>query len=376
MSASFFRRFTKRILIISNITVALLFLLGCYAGWFNPEYFWFFGLFTLASFYLLLVLIGFMLFWLFTRAKFMLIGLISILLAWVPMKHLVKLRLSSNFTLAKQPANIRVMSWNVEHFDILEHKKHPEVKREMINLINYYKPDIACFQEMVGSDSVPGAINYIPDFVQRLGMADYFYSYNYKIDFDGNHHFGIIIFSRYPIINKQTISYPPHDYNSIFQYIDLLKGTDTFRVFNIHLQSLKFSDRNLQYIDDPSMKSETDIENSKNLIAKLKKGFLKRQVQGNRIKEEMNKSPYPVIVCGDFNDVPNSYAYHSIGNGLKNAFAEKGSGIGRTFFGISPTLRIDNIFMDERFDVSQFIRIRKKLSDHFPLLADLYLKKE
>ena len=375
MSTSFIRRFTKRILIGTNIAIAVLFLLGCYSSWFDPTYFWFIGLLTLASFYLCLLLIGFFFFWLFTKPALMLISIISFLLAWQPMKHLVKLRLSNDFSFKKQPGQLRVMSWNVEHFDILEHKTHPEGKDEMIRLINLYNPDIACFQEMVGSDSIDKAINYIPYFLRQLNMADYFYSYNRKLDFDNNHHFGVITFSKYPIVFKKTVSYPPNDYNSIFQYIDILKENDTFRVFNLHLQSLKFSNRNLQYIDDPSIKDEQDLENSKNIISKFKKGFLKREIQSNRIKEEINKSPYPVIVCGDFNDVPNSYSYNTIGKGLNNAFAEKGTGIGRTYNGISPTLRIDNIFADTRFSITQYIRIQKKLSDHFPIIADIYLKK-
>ena len=376
MSTNFFRRFTKRLLILSNLIIALCFLLGCYGNRFDPAHFWFFGFFTLAAFYLLVLLIGFIFFWLFTKPRLVFISLISILLAWMPLKQLVKFRLSTNFTMQKQPANIRVMSWNVEHFDILEHKTHPERKQEMIDMINQYQPDIACFQEMVGSDSVPAAINYVPAFMNRLNMSDCLFSYNWKIDFDDNHHFGIILFSKYPIINKHTVSFPPHDYNSIFQYADIVKNGDTFRVFNIHLQSLKFSDNNLKYIDDPSLKDEADIENSKNIISKFKKGFLKRRVQSDRIKNEIDKSPYPVIVCGDFNDVPNSYAYHTIGNGMKNAFAEKGAGIGRTFFGISPTLRIDNIFADDRFTVEQYVRVKKKISDHFPIIADLYFKKQ
>ena len=87
----------------------------------------------------------------------------------------------------------------------------------------------------------------------------------------------------------------------------------------------------------------------------------------------MNESPYKVILCGDFNDVPNSYAYNTIGKGLKNAYAEKGTGIGRTFSSISPTLRIDNIFIDNKLMVEQFVRVKKKLSDHFPIIADIQL---
>ena len=58
---------------------------------------------------------------------------------------------------------------------------------------------------------------------------------------------------------------------------------------------------------------------------------------------------------------------------MKNVFVEKGSGLGRTFTGISPVLRIDNIFVDNKFEVQQFLRIPKKLSDHFPIIADLQL---
>ena len=98
--------------------------------------------------------------------------------------------------------------------------------------------------------------------------------------------------------------------------------------------------------------------------------------QADKVRIEIDKSPYPVIVCGDFNDVPNSYPYEKIGNGLQDAFVMKGSGIGRTFSGISPTLRIDNIFVDKLYSVHQFTRIAKKLSDHFPVIADIGLLPE
>ena len=114
-----------------------------------------------------------------------------------------------------------------------------------------------------------------------------------------------------------------------------------------------------------------DLEKSKNLLSKFKKGFLKRQLQADTVRAAIDESPYPVIVCGAFNDVPNSSPYDKIGNGLQDAFVKKGIGMGRTFSGIAPTLRIDHIFVDKRFAVEQFIRIPKKLSDHFPIIADI-----
>jgi len=376
MSKSFFRRLTKRFFIVANIIVAILFLLGCYGYLFNPKYFWPIGFLTLTAFYFLLILLAFIFFWLFIKPRRALISVIALLLAWKPINNILPLRLSHSFNKAKPTNSLRVLTWNVAQFNVLDNKKHPEVKRQMFDIIKEYQPDIACFQEMVAEDSTVTDHGHMREFLEKLKFPDYFYSYNVKEDFWGYAHFGIIIFSKYPIINKQTVSFYPNDYNSIFQYVDIVKGTDTIRVFNIHLQSLRFSRSNLKYIEEPTVENETAIIESKSIIGKFKRGFLKRQTQAERIRAEIDKSPYPAIVTGDFNDVPNSYAYHTIGKDMKNAFAEKGNGLGRTFAGISPVLRIDNIFVDDKFEVQQFLRINKKLSDHFPIVTDVQLGKK
>lgn len=370
MEKPFLRRFAKKFFIAINCVIAIFFLAGAYVKDFNPQRWWFLGLFTFILAYLIIALLFFFIFWLLKKSFWCCVSLITILAGWHAVINIFPLHFSASFTMQKKPGSIRVMSWNVEQFNILHHKDHPEIKQEMFDLINKYNPDIACFQEVVAGDKKK-SINYFPDIKKALRFVDYFYSYSIKDDFDQNHHFGRIIFSKLPIINKQTLVNYPNNYNTTFQYIDVLSGNDTIRVFNIHLQSLKFTKENRNYLDNPGLNSDSNITESKSVISKIKTGFLKRSVQANFIKDEIDHSPYPVIICGDFNDVPNSYAYETIGSGLQNAFVEKGFGIARTFSTISPTLRIDNIFADKDFTITQFTRVNKLLSDHFPIIADL-----
>jgi len=370
MKKTFLRRFTKKFFIVLNLIIGILFLLGANVKYFDPAKWWFISLLTLALPYLLLFLVLFFFFWLFVKPFWIILPVIIILISLDAVKNIFPFHLNTEFQIQKKPGEIRVMSWNVELFNILHYKDHPDKKQRIIDLINKYDPDIACFQEMVAGDNKK-AINYFPDILQSLKFTDYFYSYGVKNDFDKYHHFGIIIFSKFPIVRKQTLVNKPDSYNSTFQFVDVVRNEDTFRIFNVHLQSLKFSQENLNYLDKGTVPSEGNLAESKNIIYKIKLGVLKRASQANFIKDEMNHSPYPIIVCGDFNDVPVSYSYEKIGKGMKNAFVEKGSGISRTFSSISPTLRIDNIFTDQNFKVVDYTRIKKSYSDHFPIIADL-----
>ena len=368
-----FRKFTKKSLIVINLLLAIALIVGCNAKYFNPNKFWFVGLLTIAAPYLFICVFAFLFFWLFAKKKIALISFITTIMLWNPLGHIFKFRWRTDFAMQKQYNAIRVMSWNVEQFQILEHKKKPTLKQDMFNLINKYNPDVACFQEMVASDAYPNAINYLPTMVNSMQMKNYAYVYSNLDDFDNNHHFGRIIFSKYPIINRQTINFSTRSYENTFQYVDILKESDTVRVFNVHLQSLRFSNENRTYLDDATNPEGIDLNKSKSIIVKMKNAFIKRKIQADVIQAEISKSKYPVILCGDFNDVPNSYAYSTIGKGLQNAFAEKGSGVSRTFTGISPTLRIDNIFADKQFEVLQYTRLKDKISDHYPLITDMVI---
>jgi endonuclease/exonuclease/phosphatase family metal-dependent hydrolase len=99
-------------------------------------------------------------------------------------------------------------------------------------------------------------------------------------------------------------------------------------------------------------------------------------VQAEILHHKIEESPYPVIVCGDFNDVPSSYAYFTARGSLQDAFLKKGAGFGRTFRFISPTLRIDYILADKKFDVLQYSSFKVPFSDHYPIIADFDIGKK
>ena len=139
---------------------------------------------------------------------------------------------------------------------------------------------------------------------------------------------------------------------------------------------------NRDYEDLYKIKNQDDkgLVASRNIFRKMKYAFSQRGVQADVIRKEINRSPYKVVVCGDLNDVPNSYAYVTVRKNLDDAFLEKGSGLGKTFIsGRSkfltwlPTLRIDYIFTDPSLQVDQFRMVTRKLSDHRGLITDLKL---
>jgi endonuclease/exonuclease/phosphatase family metal-dependent hydrolase len=370
MLLTFLRKLTKRFFITANIVTVVLFILGCYSAYFNPTSFWFLGYLTIGAFYLFLLLVIFLLFWLFVKPKLAFISLVSFVCCLAPLRQIIKLRLP-NFSMFKAEKQYRLMSWNVEHFKILEHKTNPQLKTQMVQLIKDYNPDVACFQEMVGSDSFPKAINYLPDIAQAIQMPYVKYSYKATDDFDGQHHFGNIIFSKYPIIDFKEYNKNDVNYNNHFMSVNIAAATDTFTVFNVHLQSLRLSKESLGYIADAEANQKIDIQASKSILQKLKHGFVQRKQQADNIATVLENTKYPKIVCGDFNDVPNSYAYTTIVKNLQNSFTKKGAGLGATFSGISPTLRIDNIFVDKAFTVQQYCRVKQRLSDHYPIFADI-----
>ena len=109
------------------------------------------------------------------------------------------------------------------------------------------------------------------------------------------------------------------------------------------------------------------------IVKKLYRAYRKRALQANLVKSYIEKSPHPLIVCGDFNDTPLSYVYRTMSDGLRDAFVQSGIGLGTTYYGVFPSYRIDYILFSPKYRAVQYNTIRKNYSDHYPIRARLVL---
>ena len=366
------RKFTKRFFVLLNIVAAALFLTACIAPYLNPQNWWALSFAGLGFPIVLVLLILFLLFWIIARSRYAFISLISLILGWKSIASFFAFHSPDEFSIAKPRNTLRVVNWNVARFMELKrnNNKGSQTRLEMLTQIKQQNADVLCFQEFYHSTDRRYYNNI--DTLKSLGYPYVYYSW----DGDGDKQwFGQAIFSRHPIIDSGIIHYPRPGMPESLINADIVFNGDTIRLYTTHLQSVQFKKEDYKSLHEIKNREDSLFENSKNIFTKLKRGFVYRARQADIVKQISANSPHPYIITGDFNDVPNSYTYFTIRNNLQDAFLKTGFGVGRTYSGISPTLRIDYILATDHFSVEQFKRIPKKLSDHYMLVADLKLEK-
>lgn len=373
--ATGFRLFTKKIFVITNLVLVFFFLLSCLAPYLNPQTWWFFAFFGLAFPFLFILNLLFIAGWLIImRPRYALISGIALLFSIKSILVCFAFHNPEGFDYKKDPARLRVVTWNVARFIELKRNSNQgsQKRLQMFDLLRQQDADVLCLQEFHTSTDSNYYDNIAP-IQKELGYPYYYFSF----DNDGDrHYYSSIIFSRYPFIDTGRIRFPRPTLPDVLMYADIRKGDDTVRIYTTHLQSNQLGKFDYDRIRKIKSGEDSMVANSKTIIGKIRKGFVRRSIQAGVVKEIMSNSPHPKLLCIDMNDVPNSYAYTTIRGELQDAFLKKGFGIGRTFTGVSPTLRIDYIFADNNFRVKQFNRVVKYFSDHFMLVADVELKKQ
>jgi endonuclease/exonuclease/phosphatase family metal-dependent hydrolase len=267
------------------------------------------------------------------------------------------------------------MTWNVRRWDEFSLKKSGSSGHRipMMALVEKQNADILCFQEFYEPlDSTKSNIRYIRD---HLGYPWFFFSRDYHSP-TNKYETGAIIFSRHPIVSKMQAHFGKDSLHKSESLIaaDIDVDGRIIRVFTTHLQSVLFKTRDFRNVEIIQNAEDSIVEASRSLVKKLKNALGLRGYQADTVRKRLDACPFPMVICGDFNDVPNSYSYFHIRGDLQDAFIAKCFGIGRSYKQISPTLRIDYILPSRDFHIIQSMKLNSPYSDHNAMLTDLQLQ--
>lgn len=340
------------------ISIAAL-LVGYLAAWIKPSVYWPIAFFGLAYPFTIIINILFTIYWILRRRWFAIVPILFIGLGWNSMLNYVQFGNTSN---ANSDSTLSILTYNAHLFKSIKTNKYDKkTKHEMLEMVLNQKTDFINFQEFYYRKK--GVYN-IKDSIMKRGGYEYYEEEVFESN--DNEVMCMAFFSKYKIINFEVLHFYNKQHANVCIYSDVIYLGDTIRIINVHLQSISFQPEDYQYLDQVK-NVETDMQSNKRIGARLRNAFIHRGDQAEKVAELIEESPYPVIVAGDFNDTPASYAFHIISNDLKNAFREKGNGLGVTYNGAFPNFQIDYILCGHQFEVCDYKIIKKKYSDHYPV---------
>ncbi|MEZ4908614.1 MAG: hypothetical protein R2771_13470 [Saprospiraceae bacterium] len=152
-------------------------------------------------------------------------------------------------------------------------------------------------------------------------------------------------------------------------WADISVGDSIIRCYSVHLKSNQISRKAQEVVDDMENNQKIESKNIKNILSLYKNNVQIRAEQVKIVKKEILSSPYPVIIGADFNDPPISYTYKQFSEKLHDSFKDKGVGLGISYGGVIPFLRIDYLLVSDKLKTLDFSNYNVNYSDHFPILA-------
>jgi endonuclease/exonuclease/phosphatase family metal-dependent hydrolase len=374
--ARLLRKVSKKFFIVTNIAAVIAFLLVCCTGFLNPGRYWYIAVLGVGFPFIVLALVAYIFFWWFFKSRWAFLSIAVLLLGWSQLHALFGFHLFASFDTAKPAGALRVMQWNVSRLDQMNPKRPGgSFRKPILEFIKKMNPDILCMEEFLESNNPREFDENIPYFTDTLKYPYHFFARDHR-RWDGVYEHGVIIFSKYPVLDTLRLRYSGPDSLKAAEsliHTDIDVNGRRIRVFATHLQSLRFDGSDYSVIKTLAKAENDAVNKSKGVLKKFKLAYFLRSKQAELVRREMDDSPYPTILCGDFNDVPNSFTYFKVKGDCNDAFLMSGFGIGRSFASLSPTLRIDYIFTDKKMEILQFKKTKVYYSDHYPLVADVRL---
>lgn len=331
--------FSKFLYFINSI-FALLLLLAYVILYVEPEKLGSFAGISLITPLLILINCAFMIYWILRIKRTFLLSFIILAIGFPNLPRFYKVS-GKKIILTD---DIKVMSYNVRMFNKYEWIEADSIPDKINHLIDQKSADIVCVQEYAPNETIEKS-----------------YPHSY-IKYSGNSkQFGYAIFSKHPIVKQGSLDFENTSNNIIFA--DIKIDSDTIRVYNIHLQSLKINPKKENFGEKDATQLRHRISNA----------FQVQQNQVEKFLAHQQTTTHPIVVAGDFNNTAYSWPYRNILKGKKDAFVAAGKGFDKTFDFVFPT-RIDFVMVDKGVKVNHFKTYRNKFSDHYPILARLERK--
>lgn len=375
--ASSFQKLSLRFLFLCNLVLSVALLLLYYQPYSNQDYWWWLNLLALGLPLLLILQLAFLVLWLLVKRKYLVLPFLTMLLAWPLMRSFFATNLFDQPSLQQQ--DLRLATWNVAllHFYQQNGKYDPRI----LSKARALNADVLLLQEFVYSEDQdsPRSLNKLKKKLGfRYAVTASDPSFGVYSNASSKAHkyqpFCVALFSNFPILRWEKVKAADR-YNYTFLWADLKVNTDTIRIVNVHLQSMYFVQRDYEFIENIHQKNLDEMKvNGGSILRKMRSAYLQRAAQTKNVEALVASSPYPVLLAGDFNDVPNSFTYQVLTQHLEDAFAAKGAGVGRTFTHLAPTLRIDHVLHSASLVPLRSYVANPALSDHLPVVADFKLK--
>jgi len=290
---------------------------------------------------------------------------------------LPKVALPRSRFFAVHPDEVSLLSANVRIFNVYAQLREPNNASStgLIRWLATSPADVLCLQEFYNEPHGSGQDKDVFRSEEYLGRSSGRHSFVSVTLTNGiGAEFGLAIFSRFPIVRRGTITFGKISQNHAM-WADVVRPAartgrgrpDTLRIFNLHLQSMSMADADIA----AATESRAGLrQKAPNLLRRFRNGAVARGTQIDTVLARVARSPYPVLLAGDLNDLPYSYPYDQLADHLQNAWATVGLGIGATYNGRLPGLRIDQQFASPQWQVLGCqVHREMKWSDHFPVEA-------
>lgn len=357
-------QFRFRPILWANYVFIILLLLTNLSTVVAPDLFWPISILGLGFPVLLIFNFLFFILWLLLWKRYLFYSLLVILISYaLILDHIQFFNETASDEL--KASSFSIMSFNARNLSNNNLSIGDKtIRNEIVEYVKSQNADFICFQEF---QSYPTkGVNSVEDYKKKLEHSHVFSAPYLK---KNNHQFLdlLVMYSKYPIKNSKTFYMDGKIYGF---YVDIEIDNEVIRLFNLHLESNHFNKNDYDIFSD----KEVNLNQKKRnqvllLVQKLKKYSVKRSYQARTIRTEIEGSPYPVIIAGDFNDTPASFTYQHIRHDLLDAFKIKGSGYSNTYNGSLPPMRIDYMLFDPQMNILDYQVLKPDLSDHYPILT-------